>query len=111
MLARRRYSIDARSFGTALSQGGVPKAATDLHMAELYHGGEGESTKRQLADALKVFDAFRDSSDELKELYPQLFNQLGADVLWRSQRTRARRARWRSAAAAAVTAPTKPPPP
>ena len=84
-------------------------------MAELYHGGEGASTKRQLADALKVFDAFRDSSDELKELYPQLFNQLGADVLWRSQRTRARRARWRSAAAAAravaVTAPTKPPPP
>ena len=75
------YSLDARSFGTALSQGGVPKAATDLHMAELYHGGEGESTKRQLADALKVFDSFRDSSDELKELYPHPFNELGADVL------------------------------
>ena len=50
-------------------------------MDELSSTGDSSSTKRMLSDAKKMFENFRNHSAALKELYPQPFGALGADIL------------------------------
>ena len=50
-------------------------------MDELSSTGDSSSTKRMLSDAKKMFENFRNHSAALKELYPQPFDALGADIL------------------------------
>lgn len=52
-----------------------------ISMTELNTGGDSSSTKRGLVDAKKVFESFRNSSEALKEQYPDPFETLGVDIL------------------------------